>query len=317
MQNLWRRLTTRLILVGLLTVAWLDVSSQTRRNPSSYFTIVEPIAGSDLPLHLSFVLTKDFIHTPIALRKPKGEGPFRAVLFLSGNGSGGMARARWAMLNAGYTMNRFLEAGYVVAYLRYRGEVPLAYRRVEKLEVERNIMDRSPLDHDDVVSAIEYVKRLPYVDANQVGMVGLSHGGELIMKVLSEIDIGAAVCHEPAAHEFLGLAMDKLPPGEPQLQYEKLARELADKEEAMSRINRINTPLLIVGRDEDHLQGLFHLSYRWLKEAGKDAQWISFDHPRHGFLLPRRNPQGKYEPDEIQLEAIDFVIAYFDQKLRP
>jgi dienelactone hydrolase len=310
------RIISKLIVAGLITFPLMGVFSQTRSRPASDFTIIEPVAESDLPLHLSFVLTKDFIHTPIALRKPKGEGPFPAVLFLSGNGSGGMARARWAMLNAGYSMNRFLEAGYVVAYLRYRGEVPLAYRQVEKLEVERNVMDRSPLDHDDVISAVEYVKKLSYVDANQVGMVGLSHGGELIMKVLCEMDIGAAVCHEPAAHEFLALAMDKLPPGEPQLQSEQLARELANKDEAMSRIKRINTPLLISGRDEDHLQGLFRLSYSLLKEAGKDAQWISFDHPRHGYLLPRRNQAGKYEPDEVQVEAIDFVIAYFDKKLR-
>lgn len=299
----------------MVLILTIDVSAQAGRGPASDFTIIEPVEGSDLPIHLAFVLTKDFIHTPVAMRKPKGDGPFPAVLFLSGNGGGGMARARWAMLNRGYTMNQFLEAGYVVAYLRYRGEVPLAYRQAEKLEMRGNSLPRSPLDHDDVISVVEYFKKLSYVDAKRIGMVGLSHGGELIMKVVSEINIGAAVCSEPASHEYLALSMNELPPGEPQLQRVAVARKLANKEEAMRRIENINTPLLIMGRDKDHLQGLFRLGYDWLKEAGKAAQWVSFDHPSHGFLLPRRKPDSSTRAGSVQLEAIAATLNYFEEKL--
>lgn len=97
-------------------------------NRAAHFTIIEEVEGSQSPLLLAFVPTKDFIHTPIAIRKPQGDGPFPVVLFLTGNGGGGMGRARWAMQNIGYTMERFLGAGYAVAYLRYRGEVPLGQR---------------------------------------------------------------------------------------------------------------------------------------------------------------------------------------------
>lgn len=147
----------RTALLGAVVLIFC-ISVRAGRGPASDFTIIEPIEGSSLPIHLTFVLTKDFIHAPIAYRKPQGAGPFPAVLFLSGNGGGGMARARWAMLNRGYTMNRFLQAGYVVAYLRYRGEVPLAYRGADKLVARRNSLMRSPLDHDDVISVVDYFK---------------------------------------------------------------------------------------------------------------------------------------------------------------
>ena len=305
------------VLIAMTGLA-LPTHAQRGRSPDreADFTIVEEVPGSQSPLHLAFVLTKDFIHTPIALRKPQGEGPFPIVLFLTGNGGGGMARARWAMQNMGYTMERFLEAGYAVAYLRYRGEVPLAYREVKKLNVRGNTLERSPLDHDDVLSAIAYVKRLEYIDADRVGMIGVSHGGELIMKAASETSIAAAVCSEPASHEYLALAMDKLPPGEPQLQNKARAEELSDKAEAMSRIRNIDTPLLIVGRDGDHLQGLFMLCHDMLQEAGKDVSWKSYTHPNHGFVMPRRGADGAYNPDEIQLKAIEDVMRFFEKRLK-
>jgi len=303
----------------LIAVTGLALPTNAQRgrapNRASNFTIIEEVPGSQAPLHLAFVPTRDFIHTPIAMRKPQGDGPFPVVLFLTGNGGGGMARARWAMQNMGYTMERFLEAGYVVAYLRYRGEVPLAYRQAKKLNVRGNTLERSPLDHDDVLSAIAYVKRLDYIDADRVGMVGVSHGGELIMKAVSETHIAAAVCAEPASQEYLALAMDKLPAGEPQLQSKARASELSDRAEAMGRIRDIDTPLLIVGRDGDHLQGLFKLCHDMLQEADKDVTWKSYAHPRHGFVMPRRAPDGVYHPDEIQLKAIEDVMAYFDKKM--
>ena len=83
----------------LIAVTGLALPTNAQRgrapNRASNFTIIEEVPGSQAPLHLAFVPTRDFIHTPIAMRKPQGDGPFPAVLFLTGNGGGGMARARW------------------------------------------------------------------------------------------------------------------------------------------------------------------------------------------------------------------------------
>ncbi|MBI4251907.1 MAG: hypothetical protein HY618_05555, partial [Candidatus Tectomicrobia bacterium] len=66
----------------------------------------------------------------------------------------------------------------------------------------------------------------------------------------------------------------------------------------------------------DHLQGVFRATYELLKEAGKDVEWVSYDHPDHGYVYPFRAPSGRYEPDPVQLDAIAKVIAYFDRHLK-
>src|SRR5690606_17067275 len=122
-----------------------------------------------------------------------------------------------------------------------------------------------------------------------VGAIGSSHGGELIMKAAAQINFGAGILGEPANSEFLSLDYSNLPPGEPQLQDKEDVRRIANKAEAMERIRRIDTPLLFMGRESDHLQGIFALTHEWLVEAGKNSTWASFDHPRHGYVLRRRD----------------------------
>jgi len=52
-----------------------------------------------------------------------------------------------------------------------------------------------------------------------------------------------------------------------------------------------------------------------LQEADKDVSCKSNAHLRHGFVMPRRGPDGAYHPDEIQLNAIEDLMAYFDKKM--
>jgi dienelactone hydrolase len=271
----------------------------------SPYILTEPVPGSDIPVQLTFVMTRDAIYTPIALRKPKGDGPFPAVLFFAGNGGGGMPEAKASILNRGYISDRFLAAGYVAAWIRYRAEVPGAWRKAEKLAATRRILSRPPLDYDDLIGIVDYVKGLRFVDPKRVGLVGNSHGGELILRAASEIDVAAAVPSEPAAAEFLGIEGEDPVP------------KPANKAGAMERIRRINTPLLIMGRDGDHLQGTFRLVYELLKEAGKQVEWVSYKHPRHGFIFPGRGKDGAYHPDEIQLAAIEGVLKFFGRYLKP
>ena len=81
--------------------------------------------------------------------------------------------------------------------------------------------------------------------------------------------------------------------GEIQYQDIELARRNADKAKAMERIRRISTPILHIGRDQDHLQGIFKLAHEWMLEAGKDSTWVSFDHPDHGYPLSTGKPTAR------------------------
>ena len=179
----------------------------------SSITITEPIEGSEFPVHLAYIETVDGLYTPVGIRKPEGEGPFPIILFASGNGGEGMAWVREATRNRSWTQEQFLKAGYAVAWLRYRAEVELAYHKYGKLVQDvrqgRQLLNRGPLEYEDVISVIEYVKKLPYVDAGRVGYMGMSHGGEMAFKITSEYGgLKAAIASEPANHEFLALTPD-------------------------------------------------------------------------------------------------------------
>jgi dienelactone hydrolase len=293
--------------------------------------ITESVEGSDSPVLLMYVETLDGLYAPIGLRKPQGAGPFPIVLLASGNGGGGMAWVRNAVRNRGYIMERLLEAGYACAWLRYRSEVELGYhnggRLVRDMRQGRDLLNRSPLEYEDEIAVIEHVKTLPYVDGARVGLIGLSHGGEMVLKITSEYNGAAvAVANEPAAHEFLALTPDHTATVNPETQLRNLeemqmtevakVRGRIDLAVATERIRTIETPILVMGRETDHLQGIFRLTYELLAEAGKDVEWVSFDHPLHGYIYPLRGPDGAYEVDEIQIAAIQSVIDYLDRYLK-
>src|SRR5262249_8795716 len=95
--------------------------------------VTEPVEGSDRPVQLIQVEMRDGLYAPIGLRVPAGPGPFPLVLFTSGNGGGGLRLIRDFTHNQSWTQERFLDAGYAVAWTRYRAEVDYAYDRVGPL----------------------------------------------------------------------------------------------------------------------------------------------------------------------------------------
>jgi hypothetical protein len=46
-----------------------------------------------------------------------------------------------------------------------------------------------------------------------------------------------------------------------------------------------------------------------MKEAGKDVQWASFDHPVHGYVFVFNQPDGSYQPDDTQKKA--YLLGLF------
>src|SRR6266851_6139822 len=237
-----------------------------------HVVVTEPVRDSDIPVQLMYVETIDGLYTPIGLRKPHGKGPFPLVLFASGNGGGGMAVVRDFTQNRSWTQEQFLKAGYAVAWMRYRAEVDYAYDKIGKLiedrRQNRQLLNRGPLEYEDVISIIEYVKTLPDIDANRIGYMGMSHGGEMAFKIASEYrGVRAMIASEPASHEFLRLKPDataRINPSTGLLDVEKmLMREPAKvraritEDVARARMDPIRTPILVQGRNSDELQGIF------------------------------------------------------------
>jgi dienelactone hydrolase len=281
-------------------------------------------------IHLMYVETWDGLYTPIGMRLPEGKGPFPVVLMAAGNGGEGMRWIRNAVRNRAYTMDRLAEAGFAAVWLRYRTEVELGYNNggalVRDKRQGREMFNRSPLEYEDEIAVIEYLKTLDFIDGDRIGLIGMSHGGEMTLKIASEYHgVAAAVASEPASHEFLALNPDNTAfvNEETQLrnienmqmaEVEKVRRRI-DMDLAKARIAPITTPFLVMGRDEDHLQGIFRTSYDLLAEAGKDAEWVSYDHDYHGYVFPIRGADGNYILNDVQVQAIDHVIGWLKTRL--
>jgi dipeptidyl aminopeptidase/acylaminoacyl peptidase len=188
------------------------------------------------------------------------------------------------------------------------------------------MFNRSPLEYEDEIAIAEQLKNDPRIDADRIGLIGMSHGGEMVLKITSEYQgIRAAVASEPAAHEFLALTPDETAFVEPdtgmrnieemQMAETEKVRSRIDLKKAMERISTIDTPILVMGRDDDHLQGIFRVSYELLAEAGKPVEWVSWDHDLHGYVYPMRGPDGQYQVNEVAGAAIDGVLDYLDDHL--
>jgi dipeptidyl aminopeptidase/acylaminoacyl peptidase len=288
--------------------------------------VTEPVPGSDIPVHLMYVPTLDGLYAPIGLRRPSGERRVAIVLLASGNGGGGMPWVREAVRSRGYFMERALQAGYAVAWLRYRAEVELGYnkggRLIEDIRQGRQLLNRSPLEYEDEIDVVKFVKALPFVDPDRIGLAGVSHGGEMIFKLTSEYHgVAAGVACEPANHEFLDLTPDATAHVKPETQMRDIEEmQMRQVEKVRARINEtvarqrirgIRTPILVLGREADHLQGIFRTSYDLLREEGKDAEWVSYDHPMHGYLFPVRGADGAYAVDRTQETAIGVALDFF------
>lgn len=295
--------------------------------------ITEPVMGSDIPTEYRFVEMLDGVYSPIGVRTPEGDGPFPTIVFAHMNGGFGMRWLReWTNYGSG-TLERFLEEGYAVVWMRYRAEVDTPYG--SELTVRefqgRQRYNRGPLEYEDAIEIIEYVRALPKVDADRVAWASVSHGGEMLMKIASEYKgLKVGIATEPASMDYIAQGPDEseIPSDEPETETMEInttemkatalakARSLIDKPLAMSRANAVDMPILIVSRSRDHNQATFRLNYELLEEAGKDVEWKEYDHEHHGFFFIERNAEGHYVSDPIQTEAIDYAISYFARHLK-
>ena len=299
----------------------------TELSPHGY-AIVKPVRGSDIPMEITFVLTRDEIYVPIIIRKPRGDGPFPVITMGRGDGKGGVPHLEQQIDLLASMQDEMIKRGYVVAYVNYRNEIPHLYEKAPPAKnlpddvsggARRTLKSAPTLDSDDFLAILKYLRTLPYVNANAIGATGVSHSGEMILKAAAETDFAAGVAIEGASHEFLSVDTGPAAPRkgtEIQNQDIEVARKNADKSQAMKRIRRINTPILHIGRDRDHLQGIIKLAHEWMVEAGKDSSWASFDHPSHGYPYIYRKPDGSYKPEPVQRQAFDVMMNFFDLHLK-
>jgi dienelactone hydrolase len=263
-------------------------------DPLPYEKYKRVVSERDSPLQPTYVKAKDGVYIAAAIRKPKGDGPFPAIILFHGapGGRGMEQLVGWSRGDTGGPVwERFLQEGFVVAVADYRGGDWNAMNTPSSSGLVTAI--------DDGLAVIEHVRSLPYVDGSRVSLYGVSLGGNLVLYLISRTpDIRAAVLGAPAPIWFLGVQAP-IRDGHPDFSVAK-----ADPAVAGPNIAPIRTPILILVGTEDPLLPLGTSLHEQLVKSGKAVDMEVYEHGYHDFVL---GPQGQNRPDlprgEILLEG--------------
>jgi dipeptidyl-peptidase-4 len=278
-------------LLALASPAFADVVKNTgSTTPVPHEKYIHVVSETDSPVQQVYIRTKDGLYVAAAVRKPKGSGPFPAIVIFHGAPGGrGMEQITgWSRGDTGGPVwERFLQEGFVVVVGDYRGG---------NFDATSAPSDTYVTAIDDGVSVVDYVKGLPYVDRSRVSLYGVSLGGNLVMYLVARIpDIHRAILGAPAPMWFLGIRRPTDRGGSP------FGDAQMDPAVAGPNIAPIKTPLLILVGTADRLQGVSNTLYEELTKAGKQVRMEIYEHGYHDFVL---GPQGQKRPDLPQGEVL-------------
>jgi len=280
--------------IGLFCAA--AAFAEVHHNPGStaplpYQKYIHVVSETDSPVQQTYIKAKDGLYIAAAIRKPKGSGRYPAIIIFHGapGGRGMEQLAGWSRGDTGGPVwERFLQEGYVVAVADYRGG--------NMSLTSAPSSDGMVTSIDDGLSVIEYVKSLPYVDPNRLSLYGVSLGGNLVMYLVSKVQVNTAIVGAPATIWFLGI---NLPPGPHGPDRFKDAKP--DPEISRKNIDPIRTPVLILVGTADGLLPVATLLHDALTAAGKRVRMEIYQNGYHDFCL---GPQGQKRPDLPQGEAL-------------
>jgi len=283
---------TAVLLVACPALAAADVYKHGGSpDPVPHDKYVRVVSEADAPVQQVYVKSKDGAYVAAAIRKPKGDGPFPAIVFFHGapGGRGMEQLVGWSRgEHGGPAWERFLREGFVTVVGDYRGG-------------DWNAMNvpstgSSATAIDDGLAVIDHVKKLPYVDGSRVSLYGVSLGGNLVLFLASKVPtLHAVVAGAPAPIWFLGMQRGA-GASRPELEAPK-----ADPAVVEANVAPIQTPILILVGTEDRLLAMDTVLHDALKQAGKAVRMDVYEHGYHDFVL---GPQGQNRPDLKQGEAL-------------
>ena len=141
-------------------------------------TLAGPALGAataaEQGIQSSYVRSYDGAYIPAAIRKPSGEGPFPAILYIHGGVGGSGTKAAETMLQG-----RVPEHFYRLDYVGFATD----YRRYHFGEDEIR----------DVTAAYRKLESLPFVDKTRIAVIGGSHGGYLAQMLTTRVAPAATV----------------------------------------------------------------------------------------------------------------------------
>jgi dienelactone hydrolase len=265
---------------------------------------VHVVSEADSPVQQTWIKARDGLYIAAAVRKPKGAGPFPAIVMFHGapGGRGMDQLVGWSRGDhGGPVWERFLQEGFVVAVADYRGG---------DWEQMNTPSPKLITAIDDGISVIDYVQNLPYVDRANVSVYGVSLGGNLAMFLASRVPtLHAVVAGAPAPIRFLGYNL--LPDGT----RPDFAKTPPDATTTQANIAPIKMPVLILVGTEDRLLPLDVVLHDELAKQDKDVRLEIFEHGYHDFVLGNQGQKrGDLPHGEIllqgALEALELTVKF-------
>jgi len=298
----------RAALVCILSVA--TAVAEIHHNPGStnplpHDKYIHVVGESDSPVQPTYIKTKDGLYVAVAIRKPKGGGRFPAMIMFHGapGGRGMEQLIGWSRGDhGGPVWERFLKEGYVVVVADYRGgnmnlmSAPASSGMITSI--------------DDGLAVIDYVKALPYVDAGNINLYGVSLGGNLVMNLASRVPVRSVIAGAPAAIWFLGMALPAGAASGP----DRFKNMKPDPEVARKNIDPIQSPVLILVGTADSLLPVTTMLHDALAAANKPVRMEVYEGGYHDFCL---GPQGHKRPDLPKGEALlDSTLDALEKSVR-
>jgi dienelactone hydrolase len=269
---------------------------------------IHAVSEADSPVQQTWIKAKDGVYIAAAVRKPKGAGPFPAlVMFHGAPGGRGMDQlVGWSRGDhGGPVWERFLQEGYVVIVADYRGGPWELMNTPSSNGITTAI--------DDGITVIEYAQKLPYVDSANVSVYGVSLGGNLAMFMASRVPtLHAVVAGAPAPIWFLGY---KPLPGGGRPDW---ANTPPDPTISRNNIAPIKVPVLIIVGTEDSLMPLDIVLHDAMVKQGKDVRLEIYEHGYHDFVLGNQGQKrGDLPRGEIllpgALDALELTVKFLKQ----
>lgn len=289
-----------------------------------------PVQGSELETfpdgstgQISEFRGSDGTMIPAFVRRPKGPGPFPVVVILHGG-----ARS----IEATYLMARteppavdFAAAGWAVVTIDYRSTtVPLRFPGGAIV-----FPPHPPIELNDTLAAIEAVRQTPLLDGKRVAVMGGSHGGYVMSKVISRTDVRCGIICSPAIFDLIELsrALDhkvemiqtiknKIAEGEQKYggTLEAIARhpDAYGYESPMNEAAKVRCAVMIInGRnDTSSPPSVMEVWADKLRAAGKEVETYMPENAPHGFYFA--SPKHLHlETDESSTRAVAFVRKHF------
>ncbi|MHC4996367.1 MAG: alpha/beta hydrolase family protein, partial [Planctomycetota bacterium] len=177
-----RHPTPTAFFVSVLTVSLLFTTNAFAGDGTTYPAVSEKVSP------VEFIQLSE--HASAAVRKPPGDGPFPAIIFLHGGLGHANANGLKNGAKTGPTQARFLAWGYVTVN---------ATRRA----ITHDPQDRGVIQ--DTVDIINAVKAMPHVDADSIVLYGGSGGGTLALEVASHADLAGIAAGEPATIIYMNM----------------------------------------------------------------------------------------------------------------